>query len=119
MPTPELKPCPFCNKWSARLCENPSAHKYNRGWFIAHGGKGCVLSGVQSRGYATPDQAAAAWNRREPATPQPKQRRDRRKCVHFRLPTYEIAYAWCAKYGPHYECLGAHGCPNYREGGRP
>ena len=46
-------------------------------------------------------------------------RRDRRKCVHFRLPTYEIAHAWCAKYGTRYECLGAHGCPNYREGGQP
>lgn len=59
-----LKACPFCNKRAASLCENPSAHKYNRGWFISHGGKGCVLSGVQSRGYATPDQAADAWNRR-------------------------------------------------------
>lgn len=22
-----LKPCPFCNKWTASICENPSAHK--------------------------------------------------------------------------------------------
>ena len=54
-------------------------------------------------------------------TPAHHRRRNRRKCVHFRFPAADTAHAddiehvWCAKYGPHYECLGAHGCPNYTE----
>jgi len=62
---PKLDGCPFCGKSKVvKICENPSAQKNGRGWFVSHGGKGCVLSGVITRGFATPEEAAAAWNRR-------------------------------------------------------
>ena len=65
--TYSLHKCPFCGRSRiAVLAFNPSAARYDRGWFVAHGGKGCVLSGAQSRGYKAPDLAAAAWNRRAP-----------------------------------------------------
>lgn len=60
-------------------------------------------------------EAHDAWNRRAGDQPQPKRRRDKRKCANFRFQTAATAHDWCAKYGPHYECLGAHGCQNYRE----
>lgn len=60
-----LRKCPFCGRSRiAALAFNPSAARYDRGWFVTHGGKGCVLSGVQSRGFKTPDLASAAWNLR-------------------------------------------------------
>ena len=58
-----LARCPFCGKGNVRLCFNATAEKYGRGWFISHGGKACILAGVQTRGFATPDEAAMAWNR--------------------------------------------------------
>lgn len=118
MPTIELKPCPFCGK-PARIEKGEISGFWRVGCDTRDIGL-CrgnikVPSGLYT--HRTMKFAVDAWNRRAPATPQPKQRRDRRKCVHFRFPSDEIDYAWCAKYGPHHECLGAHGCPNYREGG--
>ena len=64
---PMLDGCPFCGKSKlVKICETPSAQKNGRGWFVSHGGKACVLAGYSSRGFATPEEAIAAWNRRAP-----------------------------------------------------
>lgn len=127
MPTPNLLPCPFCPDGGT-----PFADAYVHAWEIV-GRVGCRECGVGFDAYdltgmgrdAQADADALLpplvekWNRRATLPPQPKTRRDRRKCDHFRFPTVEIAHVWCAKYGPHYECLGASGCTNYRETDAP
>lgn len=130
MPTYEPKPCPFCGSEA----ESSSGWRDDESFAFVRCLNCDAIIAVHDDYTGTDpelllDMCEKAWNRRTGDQPQPKQRRDRRKCVHFRFPTAEIAHVWCAKYGPHYECLGAHVCLNYaeppvmqaqnREGGQP
>lgn len=106
MPTIELKPCPFCGKMPFI---NPTARGPQK-YYVACGGCHAMVGT-----HETAEEAAVAWNRRDGDQPQPKKRRNKHRCKHFRFPTAEAEDEWCAKYGPYYSCLGAHGCGSYEE----
>lgn len=123
MQTPKLLPCPFCGGKRPTLYDL-SDRIYPRFSIICNKCLAHMVVGGDSFLLASGDTRenlkkwiVGEWNRRAPATPQPKQRRDCRKCAHYRASSDGIDHAWCAKCGPDYECRRAHGCPNYREGG--
>lgn len=86
----------------ADSCNNSRCWKSERCNLIFHGMK--VLRDTKPENLRAGEQ------------PQPRTRRDRRKCAYFRSKTAVALQDWCAKYGPHYKCLGAHGCKDYKEG---